>query len=178
MSPRTALCLLAVLCCAGCLSAGPTGVDSREATVERVVDGDTLEVRFADGSRETVRLLGVDSPETRAESAPGEFEGVPDTAAGRDCLRRAGEGASAFARERLAGARVRVHTDPLADRRGGYGRLLAYVTRPGANVSFNRALLTAGHARLFDGEFERLAQFRTAERRAREAGRGLWRCAS
>jgi micrococcal nuclease len=183
-------CLLAgLLVCAGCVSpltgtgdtpaSGQTPVDV-EATVERVVDGDTVEVRFDDGSTETVRLLGVDVPETRAESQPGEFEGVPDTEAGRTCLRRAGEEATVFARERLAGERVRVQTDPRADRRGGYGRLLAYVSvvdgATAGNSSFNERLLERGHARLFDSTFERRDRFAALERGAREADRSLWRC--
>jgi len=185
------VCLLAcLLVCAGCVSPlTGTGSDTpaaertptdAEATVERVVDGDTVEVRFDDGSTETVRLLGVDAPETRADSEPGEFEGVPDTDAGRTCLRRAGEEATVFARERLAGERVRVRTDPQADRRGGYGRLLAYVSvvdgATGSDRSFNEQLLERGHARLFDSTFERRDRFTNLEREARAAGDGLWRC--
>jgi micrococcal nuclease len=184
------VCLLTgLLVCAGCVSpltgtgdtpAGEQTPIDTEATVERVVDGDTVEVRFDDGSTETVRLLGVDAPETRAESEPGEFEGVPDTAAGRRCLRRAGEKATAFARQRLAGERVRVQTDPRADRRGGYGRLLAYVSvadgATDSDPSFNERLLERGHARLFDSTFERRDRFARLERSAREAGQGLWRC--
>jgi len=196
-APRLAVPLLAcVLVCAGCLSplAG-TGTDAPAdqtpidavATVEHVVDGDTVEVRFDDGSTETVRLRGVDAPETEVDNEPGEFEGVPDTEAGRACLRESGREATAFARERLAGERVRVQTDPLADRRGGYGRLLAYVRvvesgeaddgpTAGDGESFNAALLERGGARLFDSTFERRDRFASLERDAREAGRGLWRC--
>lgn len=34
------------------------------ATTTRVVDGDTVEARLADGRAVTVRLIGIDAPET------------------------------------------------------------------------------------------------------------------
>ena len=70
------------------------------ATVVDVVDGDTIKVRFENGTRETVRLLGVDTPEVYSENTPDEFEGVPETDDGRQCLRRYGDRASEFATDR------------------------------------------------------------------------------
>ncbi|MFB6072828.1 MAG: thermonuclease family protein [Halobacterium sp.] len=148
----------------------------RSATVVHVVDGDTVDVRFADGTEQRVRLLGVDTPEVSGDVAPWEFEGVPDTDAGRACLRRWGERASQYASDRLAGAEVTVTTDPVADERGSYGRLLAYVTTDGD--SFNRELLARGYARLYDSPFSRLEEFTATERRARRNDTGLWACAS
>ncbi|MFC3476496.1 thermonuclease family protein [Halobacterium litoreum] len=177
--PRLQLLAVAVLVAtAGCSMPMLDGSASEErtATVVSVVDGDTVDVRFADGTEERVRLLGVDTPEVHADVSPGEFEGVPDTEAGRACLRDWGERASEFATERLAGAEVTVATDPEADRRGGYGRLLAYVTVDGE--SFNRALLDRGYARLYDSEFSRLDGFTAEERDARENDTGLWACAA
>lgn len=128
------LLLLVVLagCSAGDLAGdqGPqthTVGDGRVATVTSVVDGDTIEVRFADGSTDTVRLLGIDVPETRAENQPGEYEGVPDSGAGRECLLAAGEAASDDVADLIEGRTVDIATDPVADRRGSYDRLLAYV---------------------------------------------------
>lgn len=173
--------LVAVLLLSGCtgfpVASGPadaTPAVDRDVAVVDVVDGDTLEVQMPDGSVETVRLLGVDAPETYAESDPAEFEGIPDTRAGRGCLQAAGENATAFTEDMLAGGTVRVRTDPTADRRGSYGRLLAYVTV--ANESLNRALLARGHARLYDTQFQRRDEFAAVEDRAQAAGRGLWAC--
>jgi micrococcal nuclease len=178
---RVLLALVALLLLAGCASLpatsganGATPAVDHRVTVVDVVDGDTLEVRMPDGGVETVRLLGVDTPETYAENDPAEFEGVPDTRTGRACLRAAGEDATDFAREMLAGGTVRVRTDPTADRRGSYGRLLAYVTVD--NASLNRALLARGHARLYDTRFQHRDDFAAVEERARAAGRGLWEC--
>ena len=177
------LCLLAVS--AGCLGVGvdtaapsPTPTPGAEVTVRvtDVVDGDTVDVRFPDGRADTVRLLGVDTPEVHAENDPAEFEGVPDTEAGRTCLRRQGERASAFAVDRLADRRVTLRFDAAAGRRGGYDRLLAYVVVDGD--SFNAALLERGHARLYDSSFRERDRYAALEREAREARRAVWTCAN
>ncbi|MFB6255453.1 MAG: thermonuclease family protein [Haloplanus sp.] len=176
------LCLLAVG--AGCLGVGvdtvgpstPTPGSEVIVRVTGVVDGDTVDVRFPDGRADTVRLLGVDTPEVHIENDPVEFEGVPDTDAGRSCLRRQGERASAFAIDRLADRRVTLRFDAAAGRRGGYDRLLAYVVVDGD--SFNAALLERGHARLYDSSFRERGRYARLERKAREAGRGVWSCAN
>lgn len=179
---RRALALVVLLALSGCamgLSPGDGGTraaSERTATVVDVVDGDTLDVRFADGSEDTVRLLGVDTPETHADNSPGEFEGVPETDAGRACLADWGERATAFAEDRLAGQTVVVETDAEADRRGGYDRLLAYVTVDGETESFNYALLAQGYARLYDSQFTRLNAYEAAERGAQQNETGLWAC--
>jgi len=171
--------LALLLLTAGCVGVGSApstpGDEARTASVTEVVDGDTLEVRFADGSTDTVRLLGVDSPETAAANEPSEFEGVPETEAGRRCLAGAGQNATAFVFRLVADATVAVVTDPVADRRGDYGRLLAYVElQNGTDV--NERLLDRGHARVYDSTFSRSERYYTAESTAQTARRGLWRC--
>lgn len=179
---RRALALAVLVLTAGCtvdVSVGDTtstAAEPRTATVVDVVDGDTVDVHFEDGTTERVRLLGVDTPEVHTEVDPSEFEGVPDTEAGRSCLDTWGDRASEFATERLAGKTVTVVTDPVADRRGSYDRLLAYV-ETGGN-SFNYALLKQGYARLYDTEFTERDRYAAAEDQARADGTGLWSCAS
>lgn len=153
----------------------PASEPAVEATVTAVVDGDTIRVRYGNGTTETVRLVGVDAPEVRAENAPDEFEGVPETAAGRRCLRDAGEAAGDAARDRLAGATVGLGFDPEEDRRDVYDRLLAYVYVDGEQ--FNYRLVAAGHARMYDSGFVERPRYAAAEARARAAGRGVWACA-
>ncbi|PSQ27857.1 nuclease [Halobacteriales archaeon QS_9_68_17] len=168
--------VLALAGCAGVVTDDPPRTTERsDATVVDVVDGDTVEVEYPNGTRETVRLLGVDTPEVRAENDPGEFEGVPDTEAGRTCLRDWGYRASEFARTELAGESVTLVVDPASDRRGGYDRLLAYVDYDGGR--FNERLVERGHARLYDATFADRDRYAAAEERARESGTGLWECA-
>jgi micrococcal nuclease len=161
-SPDTASTLTA-----GETTAGPT------VTVVEVVDGDTIDVRYENGSTDTVRLLGVDAPETYVENDPAEFEGVPDSEAGRACLEAAGENATDFLQARVDD-RIRLVFDAESDRRGGYDRLLAYVLVDGSNLNYR--LLTTGHARLYDSTFSLRDRFGAAEAGARDAGRGVWRC--
>lgn len=134
---------------------GPPGT----ATVVRVVDGDTVDVRL--GRRaETTRLLGIDTPETVDPTEPvGCF----------------GPEASARTEELLpAGTEVRLARD--VEARDRYGRLLVYLTRVRDDLFVNRALLADGFARplsIAPNEAHRAELARTAAE-ARAAGRGLW----
>ena len=108
-----------------------------KASVRRVVDGDTLVVEFDLGfgvsSVQTVRVLGIDAPETRGES------------------RERGLAAKAFVRDWLSkrGSAVVVRT--VKDGRDKYGRYLADVRpidaqTPEPEPSLSEAMLAAGHA--------------------------------
>ncbi|AJF27423.1 endonuclease [Haloarcula hispanica] len=161
-----------------------TAVDSQSAvdvpepavtvTVTAVVDGDTIQVAYENGTGDTVRLVGVDTPEVHTENDPAEFEGVPETDAGASCLRRAGTNASSLAKQQLLGETVGLAFDQNLDRRGYYDRLLAYVVLDG--TLFNYRLVETGHARVYDSEFSRTDRFYAAEDAARSDRRGLWRC--
>jgi micrococcal nuclease len=180
--PATAVLLAVLVVLAGCGStAGPSATatlagDSVEASVVDVVDGDTLEVRLADGRTDRVRLLGVDTPEVHAGNEPSESEGMPDTDAAVDCLRAAGQNATTFMQRRVLDTSVTLVFDPIADRRGTYDRLLAYVQLDGRDV--NLQLIVRGHARLYDSEFSRSTSYAEAEATAQADRRGLWRCRS
>lgn len=186
---RVTLGVLAIVLLAGCSGAVPQSTPDSEpttdaaaadrpgsswnVTVTRVIDGDTVEIRYENGSTETVRLLGVDTPETPPNSvSPGEFEGIPDTDAGRDHLIVWGGRATGFAERNLAGRNVRLVVDSQADRRGGYGRLLGYIYVDDEN--FNQLLLTNGYARLYESEFRYRDRFAAAEATAQQEGVGLW----
>jgi micrococcal nuclease len=129
--------------------------------VARVVDGDTVDLDARDGAhpRTRVRLWGVDTPEVAA-SGRGEMH--------------FGTEASAFARSLLEGHEVTVHL--LKGRtRDRYGRLLAYLTLPGDDKTFNERLIETGHGYAdwrFDHPFKE--SFLNAERQARKRGDGLW----
>ncbi|MBX0348847.1 lamin tail domain-containing protein [Haloarcula pellucida] len=159
----------------GVPNAGPLPETTTDVSVTAVVDGDTIRIEYANGTRDTVRLVGVDTPEVTAENDPPEFEGVPDTEAGASCLRDAGVAASNFAKERLLGETVGLAFDPDTDRRGYYDRLLAYVVVD--DRLFNYRLVATGRARVYDeSPFSRKDRFLAAESAAREARSGLWGC--
>ncbi len=128
-----------------------------EVRVVEVVDGDTIVVAFANGGTDTVRLLGVDTPETHHPTK------------GVECF---GPDASAFTAARLLGRVVRLEFD--VERRDVYDRRLAYVQLDGTH--FNEVLLRRGFARFLvippnDAHGRELL---AAELDARGDRRGLW----
>jgi micrococcal nuclease len=162
-------------------TATPRSTDSGSQTVKTarvidVIDGDTMDVRLSDGTVETVRLLGVDTPETSVTRAsPEEWEGVPDTTGGRDWLVSNGNDATQYAKNRLAGQTVSIEFDPESDRRGYYDRLLVYLSQSATSEkSFNKRLLTNGYARYYESTFTQQDVYQSAEMNAREESIGVW----
>lgn len=134
------------------------------ATVVSVVDGDTVRVRFPGRSAtESVRLIGIDTPETHG---PGGL---------RECF---GAEASAHTSALLGeGEVVRLERD--VEARDRYGRLLAYVHRRRDGLFVNLALARDGFAAPLSipPNIAHAAAFASAAADARSAGRGLWgRC--
>ena len=129
--------------------------------VVRVVDGDTLDVDCPDRRfrRTRIRLWGVDTPETVKPDTPVEHFG-PE--------------ADRFTRAAALGKTVTLKLYRLRTR-GIHKRLLAYVILPnGTNLS--QAIIATGHGYAdprYDHPHKR--EFRSAQREARKARRGLWR---
>ena len=119
--------------------------------VERVVDGDTVEL----AGRGKARLIGVDTPEVHGE---------------RECF---GGEASAFTKREVEGRRVRFTVGREA--RDRYGRLLVYVWKADGQ-SLNAQLVAGGYARtLTIPPNDRYAdRFARLSRDARDRGAGLW----
>ncbi|QNN54561.1 thermonuclease family protein [Nocardioides mesophilus] len=163
------LCLVVALAWGGCTfgsgsadhgDGGADGhADGRLHRVVRVVDGDTVHVDWR-GEDTTVRIIGIDTPESVSPSTPDECWGSRAT--------RAAEGL-------LEGRRVAVVLDPSQGRRDVYGRLLAYLDIEGGQ-DFGEAMIRAGDAveYTYDDPYARQAGYRSAERAARAADRGLW----
>lgn len=106
---------------------------------------------------------------------PMEFEGVPDTEAGEQCLAEAGDAASAYTKDALQpGKQVTLELDAASDGRGDYGRLLAYIHDDGRNLNFD--LIDSGHTRVYDSQFSQSDRFYAAESDAQASERGLWHC--
>ena len=126
------------------------------ARVTDAVDGDTVQVMSGSGE-DTVRLLGIDTPETHHPTK------------GLECF---GPEASAYTERALTGRRVELELD--VEHRDQYGRLLAYVLIDGRR--FNDDLLRRGYARLLvippNGVHSRAML--EAELEAKRSGRGLW----
>ena len=134
-----------------------------DATIVRVVDGDTVVARSR-GFDTPVRLLGIDTPETHRPATPVQCWGP--------------EASARTARLLPPGTAVRLVTDPGQDTRDRYARLLAYVYRGDRATSVNLALVATGYARAYvydrSRPFRYAAAYLRAESRARAARRGLW----
>ena len=152
---------------------GPSIERTHTVTITRVVDGDTMEIRFRNGSTDTIRLLGVDTPEVHTGVEPAEYEGIPDNDQGRAWLERWGDSASKYAKSELAGKSVTIAFDRQSPSRGGYDRLLVYVYLDNETL-FNKQLLVNGYARLYDSEFGKRNEFVAAEATAQSDDVGLW----
>jgi micrococcal nuclease len=126
-----------------------------DATVVRVVDGDTIEVRIGLGQAR-VRLVSVDTPEVRDPA---------------ECF---GEEASERTRELLRpGTKVRLERD-VTDR-DRFGRLLRYVFLPDGRL-LSAVLVAEGYAEVvfYPPDRRHLEALMETEQIAREQGRGLW----
>ena len=130
---------------------------SESAVVVRVIDGDTITVQIA-GAIRTIRLIGVDTPETvhpTKKVQPG------------------GPEASAFTQAALDRQTVRLEADPAGDQVDRYDRLLRYVYLDGKN--FNARLIREGYATAIRAfPYSRKREFLRLEAQARQERRGIW----
>jgi micrococcal nuclease len=139
---------------------GGSGERGRKSVgrVVRVVDGDTIHVEVG-GREETVRYIGVDTPESVKPGTPVQ------------CFAKR---ASAFNHRLVDGEPVRLVMD--AEARDRYGRLLAYVYRVRGKVFVNATLVRRGYAvpLTIPPNVTHAGEFRRLSSAARRAGRGLW----
>lgn len=134
-----------------------------------VSDGDTVTLRFNDGSTAEWRALGIDTPELSAEyERPEEWVGISDP----QYLLEWGERATAFAERMLGGERATLTLDRRADVRDDFDRVLGYLSVDGTD--YCRAALATGHARVYNSDFTRHDDYAAVARTARANGRGMW----
>ncbi|MDA0836086.1 MAG: thermonuclease family protein [Planctomycetota bacterium] len=132
----------------------PHDEESRIVVVKRVVDGDTLLLE----SGERVRLIGVDTPETKHPDLPVDPLGLE---------------AAAFVQELVEGKTVELRFD--RERVDSYERLLAYVYI--GEQCLNEEIIRAGYSKAITRFPYRSSQkviFIAAEHEAKNAGRKIW----
>jgi micrococcal nuclease len=154
------LTLLAFLLVAAVAAANGTSIlpgqgETETGRVTRIVDGDTIVV-----GQEKVRLIGVDTPETKKPGTPVQ------------CF---GKAATAETTRLVEGRRVRLELD--AEERDRYGRLLAYVYREPDGLFVNAELVRRGFATslTIPPNVRHADRFVDLQRTARSKDRGLWR---
>lgn len=128
-------------------------------SVTSVVDGDTIKIN-KNGTIETLRLIGMDTPETVDPRKPVQ------------CF---GKEASNKAKELLSGKKIRIESDATQDTRDKYGRLLVYVHREDG-LFFNKYMIEQGYAHeyTYQTKYKYQTEFKNAQQTAKNNNRGLW----
>jgi len=121
-------------------------------------DGDTIKVDM-NGTKETIRMIGVDTPETKDPRKPVQ------------CF---GKAASAFTKQLIGTKRVRLETDSQSTNRDRYDRLLRYVYLPDGRL-VAAEIIKEGYGFAYLGfPFDKSDDFKRFEDVAKQAGKGLW----
>ena len=139
--------------------AGGSLAHEPNATVKRVIDGDTIDAEI-DGSTVRVRMIGIDTPETKKPNTPIQCYG-PE--------------ASDFTKHTLPpGTAILIVRD--VEARDDYGRLLGYVYRADDGLFVNLELAVDGYAKplTIRPNDAHAAEFVDAARAAEAADLGLW----
>jgi micrococcal nuclease len=127
------------------------------AIVTKIVDGDTIDVKI-DGKEERIRLLLVDTPETKDPDKP---------------VQPFGPEATEFAEKTLSNKEVRLEFD--GPERDKYERLLAYLWI--GDKIFNQMLLEEGLARVayvYEPPYRHYDAFIAAQEKAKSEKKGIW----
>jgi endonuclease YncB( thermonuclease family) len=117
------------------------------ARVVEVTDGDTYDVRTSTGRTVTLRLHGVDAPET---NQPG------------------GRAATRAARQYVGGKNVRVEVEDI----GRYGRAVARINIQGGDLG--ALLIRDGYGWYYERYAPNTTEYARLQRQARTADRGIW----
>lgn len=126
--------------------------------VAKVIDGDTIEVKI-DGRIEKVRLIGLDTPETKKPNASVECYGIM---------------ASQRAHEILDNHSVKLESDSTNSNRDRYGRLLRYVYLKNGTL-FNSDMIKQGFGFAYTiYPFTKKDEFKASQNQANRNRVGLW----
>ena len=128
-------------------------------TINHYVDGDTIAVNM-NGTVETIRFIGVDTPETHKPNTPVQCYGPEAAAHTKDKINKFGK--------------VRLEADPLDTNRDVYGRLLRYVYLPDGTL-LDEQIIRQGYGFAYlSFPFSKKDQFAKDEQAAQAAKAGLW----
>lgn len=126
--------------------------------VTEFVDGDTIKVDM-NGTVETLRFIGVDTPETHDP---------------RKAVQCFGVAAAAFTKNLIGTNNVRLESDPLDTNRDRYGRLLRYIYLPDGRL-VNAEIIKQGYGFAYTGfPFGKSDEFLAYQTTARTQNKGLW----
>ena len=138
----------------------PTIQSWPEAKVVKVVDGDTLSVSL-NGKTETVRVIGIDTPETVDPRKPVQ------------CF---GQKASDMAKEQLLNQTVQLESDPTQGELDKYNRLLRYVWLDDGSSDFGAIMIQFGYAHeyTYSLPYKHQEKYKKLQKEAEQGKKGLW----
>lgn len=161
-----------LLCCLVVVGAGIRAFGADTASVVRVIDGDTLKISLG-GRQESIRLIGIDAPESRANNKA--YKDAYKSKKDVEHVVAAGRQAAAFVSTLVkAGDTIRVEYD--VEKRDQNSRLLGYAYLPTGEM-LNEKIVRSGYASLmtYPPNVKHADRFQRAYREASQARRGLWR---
>jgi micrococcal nuclease len=127
-------------------------------TIDHFIDGDTISIKM-NGKAESVRMIGVDTPETHKPNSPVQ------------CY---GPAAAAFTKSLIGTGTVRLALDPKSTDRDRYNRLLRYVYLPDGRM-IETELIKGGYGFAYtDFPFTKSDEFTQDQSQAKTAAKGLW----
>jgi micrococcal nuclease len=148
--------------------------EGKQAQITEVVNGDTVKVRITRTTeRITVRLLGIDTPETRRPGVRAECGGPEATEQMKaNAFTRP---ANPYALPPFPGKIVTLDTDESQDVKDSFGRLLAYVDTA-EGMDLGRAMVASGWAtvHVFKRNFQRLRAYESSESQAQAKSLGVY----
>lgn len=126
--------------------------------VTRFSDGDTITVDM-NGTKETIRMIGVDTPETHDPDVPVQ------------CY---GPAASAYTKNLIGKNKVRLEADPTNQNRDRYDRLLRYVYLPDGRL-VQAEIIKNGYGFAYTlFPFTKSKEFVSLQEQAKGQNKGLW----
>ena len=123
-----------------------------------VVDGDTVKINY-EGQETSVRLIGVNTPET------------VDPRKSVECF---GEEASKYLKELLEGKKVTIEADSTQSDRDKYNRLLRYVYLDGKDINLDIMTNGYGYEYTYEIPYKKQADYKKAQQVAEDEKKGLW----
>lgn len=126
--------------------------------VTRFSDGDTITIDM-NGQKETIRMIGVDTPETHDPDTPVQ------------CY---GPAASAYTKNLIGNNKVRLEADPTNQNRDRYNRLLRYVYLPDGRL-VQAEIIKNGYGFAYTlFPFTKSKEFAGLQDQAKTQTKGLW----
>ncbi len=165
--------LLLVVSCSKGEQRDTTSTRHTPCRVVKVIDGDTFTCTLKNGEEVKVRLIGVDTPESR--SSRKLERDIQKSGMQREEILRMGKTATEFTRRLLPNGEV-VYLEQDVQKTDKYGRILAYVWLKDGRM-LNEVLVREGMAQVYtippNVKYQQI--FLEAQRQAREEGKGFWK---